>query len=89
MKSLREVEGQTDARPYLQSSSYVEINPEAWRLAVDIQGESQDIFQTAYQIMASFTITLSIRNPLHQLILMETKPWSCEKGYVRTLPMQL
>ena len=52
MKSLREVEGQTDARPYLQSSSYVEINPEAWRLAVDIQGESQDIFQTAYQIMA-------------------------------------
>ena len=52
MKSLREVEGQTVARPYLQSSSYVEINPEAWRLAVDIQGESLDIFQTAYQIKA-------------------------------------
>ena len=51
MKSLREMEGKADCRPYLQSSSYVEINPEAWRMAVDVQGESKDVFQTAYLIM--------------------------------------
>jgi len=50
MKSLKEMEKQAETRPYLQSSSYVEINPTAWRMAVDIMGNSQDIFQTAYLI---------------------------------------
>ena len=51
MRSLREVEASSECRPYLQSSSYVEISPQVWRLAVDVQGNSQDVFQTAYQIM--------------------------------------
>ena len=51
MRSLREVEASSEYRPYLQSSSYVEISPQVWRLAVDVQGNSQDVFQTAYQIM--------------------------------------
>lgn len=51
MSSLREMQAQSEARPYLQSSPFVEINPESWRLAVDVQGDSKDIFQTAYMIM--------------------------------------
>ena len=51
LRSLREVETQTIYRQYLQNSSFVETNPEIWRLAIDIQKDSEDIFQTAYQIM--------------------------------------
>ena len=36
MSSLREMQAQSEARPYLQSSPFVEINPESWRLAVDL-----------------------------------------------------
>ena len=50
-KTLREVEAQTECRPYLQSSSYIDISPEIWRIAVDVQGNSRDVFQTGYQIM--------------------------------------
>lgn len=51
MKSLREVEGKPECRDYLQSSYFVSIDPETWREAVEIQGDSKDVFQTAYQIM--------------------------------------
>ena len=37
--------------PYLQNSTYVENTPEIWREAVDIKGESEDVFQTGYAIM--------------------------------------
>ena len=51
MKSLREVEGNPECRDYLQTSHFVSIDPETWREAVEIQGDSKDVFQTAYQIM--------------------------------------
>jgi transglutaminase-like putative cysteine protease len=51
MKSLREVEGNPECRPYLQSSNFIDIRPEIWRMAVDVQGSSKDVFQTAYQVM--------------------------------------
>jgi len=51
LQSLREVEGQSECRPYLQTSQFIDINPEAWRMAVDVRADSQDVFQTAYQIM--------------------------------------
>jgi len=35
----------------LQDSEYIQINPEVWRRAVDIQGDSLDVFQTSYAIM--------------------------------------
>ena len=47
MKSLREVEGKPECRDYLQSSYFVSIDPETWREAVEIQGDSKDVFQTA------------------------------------------
>ena len=37
--------------PFLQNSEYIELTPEAWRLALDIQAESKDVFQTSYAIM--------------------------------------
>ncbi|MGB0416398.1 MAG: transglutaminase family protein [Coraliomargarita sp.] len=40
-----------DCHPFLQSSSYVEVSPEIWREAVDIRGDSEDVFQTSYAIM--------------------------------------
>ncbi|MGA1205886.1 MAG: transglutaminase family protein [Opitutales bacterium] len=40
-----------DCHPFLQNSHLVEITPEAWRQALDIQGDSKDVFQTTYAIM--------------------------------------
>ncbi len=37
--------------PFLQNSHHVEVTPEVWREAIDIQDDSEDVFQTAYQIM--------------------------------------
>ena len=51
MKNLREVGANPDCRDYLQKSHFVSIDPETWREAVEIQGHSKDVFQTAYQIM--------------------------------------
>ncbi len=51
MDSLRDIETNFDCRNYLQASNYVEITPEVWKEAVDIRGDSNDVFQTAYKIM--------------------------------------
>jgi len=48
---LRLLKGNEECFPYLQDSRYVEINPEHWRLALDIQDFSTDVFQTSYAIM--------------------------------------
>ena len=40
-----------DCYPFLQDSNYIGLTPEAWRLALDIKGDSQDVFQTSYGIM--------------------------------------
>jgi len=51
LSNFSKMQGVADYRDYLQTSSYVEINPEVWRMAVDLQGGSNDVFQAAYQIM--------------------------------------
>jgi transglutaminase-like putative cysteine protease len=51
LSKLSKMEGVPEYRDYLQTSTYVEINPEVWRMAVDLKGESTDVFQTAYQVM--------------------------------------
>ena len=51
LSSLSKMEGVPEWRDYLQASSYVEINPKVWRMAVDLCGDSNDVFQTAYQVM--------------------------------------
>ena len=40
-----------DCYPYIQDSTYVERTPEIWKEALDIQGFSEDVFQTSYCIM--------------------------------------
>ncbi len=51
LSKLSKMEGVPEYRDYLQSSTYVEINPEVWRMAVDLLSGSTDVFQTAYQVM--------------------------------------
>jgi transglutaminase-like putative cysteine protease len=51
MDKLRDIEKNFNCRNYLQSSNYVEITPTVWKEAVDVRGNSNDVFQTAYQIM--------------------------------------
>ena len=51
MSTLSKMEGVPEYRDYLQSSTFVEINPEVWRTAVDIRANSTDVFQTAFQVM--------------------------------------
>lgn len=46
--TLQEIE---ECRAFLLSSHYVNLDADIWRHAVDIQGESTDVFQTAYAIM--------------------------------------
>jgi transglutaminase-like putative cysteine protease len=40
-----------ECHPFLQDSAYVSRDPGIWREALDIQGGSQDVFQTGYAIM--------------------------------------
>lgn len=51
MSSIKGIAGREDCHPFLQGSTYVEINPVVWREAVDIMDESSDIFQTSYALM--------------------------------------
>jgi transglutaminase-like putative cysteine protease len=55
-----------ECHTFLQSSAYVEITPDVWREAVDIRGDSQDVFQTSYAIMdhiyANFTYSSEATN---------------------------
>ena len=51
MDKLRDIEKNFNCRNYLQSSNYVEITPTVWKEAVDVRGNSNDVFQTAYKIM--------------------------------------
>lgn len=48
LNQLQELES---CYPFLQSSHYVVLDSAIWRQAVDIQGPSTDVFQTAYAIM--------------------------------------
>lgn len=41
-----------DLHPFLHDSHYVTVTPEIWREAIDIQNKSEDVFETAYAIMA-------------------------------------
>lgn len=40
-----------ECHPFLQNSAYVEVTPDVWREALDIRGNSTDVFQTSYAIM--------------------------------------
>ena len=51
MASLSKLKGKDECHPYLQSSPYLDVNPRVWRKAVDIMGDSSDVFQTSYAIM--------------------------------------
>lgn len=51
LSSLAKMEGVPEFREYLQTSTFVEINPTVWRMAVDLQEGSSDVFQTAYRVM--------------------------------------
>lgn len=50
-EALRECRKLEDCYAALQDSHYVTRTPDIWRLALDIQGESQDVFETSYAIM--------------------------------------
>jgi len=38
-------------RPFIKSSKYVVVDPEIWRLALDVRDERKDVFETAVAIM--------------------------------------
>jgi len=40
-----------DCHTFLQNSDYIEVTPEIWRQAVDIRGDSMDVFETSYAVM--------------------------------------
>lgn len=50
-KDLPQCRAVEECHPYLQGSHYIEITPQAWRQALDIQDMSEDVFQTSYAIM--------------------------------------
>ena len=73
MRSPREVEASSACRPYLQSSSYVEISPQVWRLAVDVRETHRMCFR---RLIKLWNIFIPIINMLPQppvLMLMPMK----------------
>ncbi len=51
MSDLDHLQEMESCHAFLQPSHYIDLNTEIWRQAVDIQGASTDVFQTAYSIM--------------------------------------
>lgn len=52
-KDLAKCQRLGECHPFLQDSTYVERTPDVWRLALDIQHEtdSEDVFETSYAVM--------------------------------------
>jgi transglutaminase-like putative cysteine protease len=48
---LGECKGFEECHPYLQSSHFVEVCPEAWRLGLDLKGEGDDVLATCIAMM--------------------------------------
>jgi transglutaminase-like putative cysteine protease len=76
LKQLQELES---CYPFLQPSHYISLDREIWRQAVDIQGQSTDVFQTAYAIMEHiFDVydyregTTVVSTPAHEVIQQKT-----------------
>ncbi len=58
---LKQLKGHEECHPYLQNSHYVEVTPDNWRMALDIQDFSTDVFQTAYAIMEHIFVQFEYR----------------------------
>lgn len=50
-KHLKSIWATEETHTYLQTSTFVDINPSVWKEAVQIKDQSDDVFQTAYAIM--------------------------------------
>jgi transglutaminase-like putative cysteine protease len=48
---LKSVWGLEETHSYLQNSTFVEVNPDIWKEAIQIKDQSNDVFQTAYAVM--------------------------------------
>ena len=48
---LKSVWGLEETHSYLQTSTFVDVNPDIWKEAIQIKDQSDDVFQTAYAIM--------------------------------------
>ena len=48
---LKSVWGLEETHSYLQNSTFVDVNPDIWKEAIQIKGQSNDVFQTTYAIM--------------------------------------
>ena len=48
---LKSVWGLEETHSYLQTSTFVDVNPDIWKEAIQIKDQSNDVFQTAYTIM--------------------------------------
>ncbi len=51
MDALRECRRIDHCHEFLEPSHFIEVTPDIWRAAVDARGLSEDVFQTAYNIM--------------------------------------
>ena len=50
-KDLKKLWGMEETHSFLQTSTFVDINPQIWKEAIEIKDQSDDVFQTAYAIM--------------------------------------
>ena len=48
---LKSIWGLEETHSYLQTSTFVDVNPDIWKEAIQIKDQSNDVFQTAYTIM--------------------------------------
>jgi transglutaminase-like putative cysteine protease len=72
-----------ECHPYLQNSAYIELTPEAWRMGIDIQQGSTDVFQTSYAIMETifreFTYASGTTNvSTHANTVLEKRSGVCQ-----------
>ena len=82
-KDLARCKSIEDCHPYLQHSELVEITPEAWRQALDIKGDKEDVLAISLAIMESiyreFTYLAGVTNAnTHATTVLQTKQGVCQ-----------
>ncbi|MEM9281273.1 MAG: transglutaminase family protein [Verrucomicrobiota bacterium] len=80
LKKCRDLE---ECYPFLQDSTFIERTPELWRQALDIQGFSDDVFQTSYSIMEHVFENYQYQSgatsvSTHALEVVESKTGVCQ-----------
>tara|TARA_R110002096_G_scaffold252201_1_gene445160 strand:+ start:3751 stop:4635 length:885 start_codon:yes stop_codon:yes gene_type:complete len=78
---LRKCHDREECYPYIQDSAYIQRTPEIWRQALDVQGFSDDVFQTSYCIMEHIHENYQYQSGIPDLISQAVEVIESQSGF--------